>query len=54
MSEERKLKCRNCKDYTAFDYEFGYCKKYHDQRKQDNTCLIHEKWFKGVEKEIAE
>lgn len=44
---ERKIKCRNCKEYLAHDYECGYCKKYHEQRKQDNNCVIHEEWFKG-------
>lgn len=46
MSENRKLKCRNCKDYKAHDYEFGYCLRYKEQRKQDNNCIIHEKWWK--------
>ena len=43
-NSERKIKCRNCKEYIAHDYEVGYCKKYDEQRKQDNNCVIHEEW----------
>ena len=45
MSDDYNIKCRKCKCYKAHDYEFGYCLKYGEQRKQDNTCITNEEWF---------
>jgi len=37
--------CGKCTDYKKHDQNFGYCRKYKEQRRWDNHCVETEDWF---------
>ena len=37
---DKKRFCRRCSRYIRYDYNFGYCMKYRNQARHDDTCEI--------------